>query len=423
MSIDKIRFWCHKVIPLVYDDSLSYYELLCKVVSKVNEIIENYNPDTDAVFNIIKEIMDEWKEDGTLEEIINETIFDELDDRIEALETDDTSMKQDLNGIINPMWKGKRIVFFGDSWVVGSVTANHTTDGFAYRIANIFDMNISNYGVGGAGFCRTNNTVDTQISTASSELTAKQKSDTKCVVLFGGINDWRHRTTDGTGPTEFASAIISAVQRCQSIFPNAVIVVGIINTASKILTHTQINWIYTARYRLQALNSYRIMILDNICNVISGNSSWFASDSDPDEGGLHPNEAGHARLAGYIANCMIGGNPNIMRYCGTPELEDGVSCDYPFHLFRNNFNIEFDCAHWTFSTPITELTRIGVFDRNYAPKSQTSVIFTSGNRLVGALLITYSGSVYLSPNDGESISGGWSSAGMYMYGKNNADRF
>lgn len=41
-KIDKVKFWCYKVLPLVYDDSLSYYELLCKVVSKLNELIEKY---------------------------------------------------------------------------------------------------------------------------------------------------------------------------------------------------------------------------------------------------------------------------------------------------------------------------------------------------------------------------------------------
>lgn len=34
------RFWCQKVLPLVYDDSLSYYEVLCKVVDYINNLIE-----------------------------------------------------------------------------------------------------------------------------------------------------------------------------------------------------------------------------------------------------------------------------------------------------------------------------------------------------------------------------------------------
>lgn len=32
-------FWCQKVLPLVYDESLSYYEVLCKVKDKLNELI------------------------------------------------------------------------------------------------------------------------------------------------------------------------------------------------------------------------------------------------------------------------------------------------------------------------------------------------------------------------------------------------
>lgn len=38
--IDRMRYWCYKVIPLVYDDSLSYYEQMCKVVDYLNNLIE-----------------------------------------------------------------------------------------------------------------------------------------------------------------------------------------------------------------------------------------------------------------------------------------------------------------------------------------------------------------------------------------------
>lgn len=39
-DIEKFKFWSHKVLPLVYDDSLSYYEFLCKVLKKLNEVID-----------------------------------------------------------------------------------------------------------------------------------------------------------------------------------------------------------------------------------------------------------------------------------------------------------------------------------------------------------------------------------------------
>lgn len=38
-NLKHFRFWCYKVLPLVYDDSLSYYEILCKVVKYINDLI------------------------------------------------------------------------------------------------------------------------------------------------------------------------------------------------------------------------------------------------------------------------------------------------------------------------------------------------------------------------------------------------
>ena len=33
----RLRFWCQKVLPLVYDESISYYELLCKIMKHLSE--------------------------------------------------------------------------------------------------------------------------------------------------------------------------------------------------------------------------------------------------------------------------------------------------------------------------------------------------------------------------------------------------
>lgn len=42
-DLTTFKFWCYKVLPLVYDDSLSYYEVLNKLTEKLNEVIENYS--------------------------------------------------------------------------------------------------------------------------------------------------------------------------------------------------------------------------------------------------------------------------------------------------------------------------------------------------------------------------------------------
>lgn len=41
-TLKHFKFWCYKVLPLVYDNSLSYYEVLCKVVDYINHLIEDH---------------------------------------------------------------------------------------------------------------------------------------------------------------------------------------------------------------------------------------------------------------------------------------------------------------------------------------------------------------------------------------------
>lgn len=48
-DLKSFRMWCQKVLPLVYDDSLSYYEVLCKVVTYLNNVIEGTNGVIDDV--------------------------------------------------------------------------------------------------------------------------------------------------------------------------------------------------------------------------------------------------------------------------------------------------------------------------------------------------------------------------------------
>ena len=55
-KLSKFRFWCQKVLPLVYDDSLSYYELLCKVIDYLNKMVEDENVLIDDVTQLKSEM-------------------------------------------------------------------------------------------------------------------------------------------------------------------------------------------------------------------------------------------------------------------------------------------------------------------------------------------------------------------------------
>ena len=56
-KVAPLKFWTHKILPLVYEESLSYYEVLCKVAQKLNETIESVNLSTEEVTHI-REIVD-----------------------------------------------------------------------------------------------------------------------------------------------------------------------------------------------------------------------------------------------------------------------------------------------------------------------------------------------------------------------------
>lgn len=54
-TLRHFRFWCQSVLPLVYDDSLSYYEVLCRVVKYINELIDSDK----EIINDIDELKDD----------------------------------------------------------------------------------------------------------------------------------------------------------------------------------------------------------------------------------------------------------------------------------------------------------------------------------------------------------------------------
>lgn len=69
----EFRFWCQKVLPLVFDQSLSYYEVLCKIAQKLNELIAENNRQQEMI-DKIPEIQSE---------------LDEINQEIEAIKNGD----------------------------------------------------------------------------------------------------------------------------------------------------------------------------------------------------------------------------------------------------------------------------------------------------------------------------------------------
>lgn len=86
IEMNPFRFWCQKVLPLAYDDALSYYEVLCKLSEYLNEMLSNVEGLKDDVDNLRKafEALQEWVnnyfENLDIKGDIKETIIEMVND-------------------------------------------------------------------------------------------------------------------------------------------------------------------------------------------------------------------------------------------------------------------------------------------------------------------------------------------------------
>jgi hypothetical protein len=75
-QIEELEYWVQRVLPAVYDESLSFYELLNKVVAKLNEVIAQSNEYfAEDITTVVENILTEWDSNGTLDSIINDVLF------------------------------------------------------------------------------------------------------------------------------------------------------------------------------------------------------------------------------------------------------------------------------------------------------------------------------------------------------------
>ena len=99
-ELKPFRFWCQKALPLVYDDSLSYYELLCKVVDYLNNMMTDLTTATGSISEFAQQFV-------TNQQFLND-MAEALGDNTEALQTyinermeDFTTAYEELQDYVN----------------------------------------------------------------------------------------------------------------------------------------------------------------------------------------------------------------------------------------------------------------------------------------------------------------------------------
>lgn len=160
------KFYCQKVIPLAFDESMSYYEVLCALTDYIkNTLLPAVNENADAVAELqnlyielkqyvddyfsdlnvqtqINNKLDQMAEDGTLAEIINEEIFTELNNQVvqntsdiqtlekyklyvdvnaEGIENDGTNCTAKLQNLINTYPNGTTFFFKNGTYLFKNI--------------------------------------------------------------------------------------------------------------------------------------------------------------------------------------------------------------------------------------------------------------------------------------------------------------
>ena len=118
-NMKPFRFWCQKALPLVYDDSLSYYEVLCKVVKQMNDFLTDLQTATGAIdefaqqFVINQQFLNDMADQlgqnvQDLEEYINDrledymTAYTQLQDYVNNY-FDNLDVQQEINNKLDEM--------------------------------------------------------------------------------------------------------------------------------------------------------------------------------------------------------------------------------------------------------------------------------------------------------------------------------
>lgn len=138
-----------------------------------------------------------------------------ISNEVTARQNADTSLSSRITTLEN-----KNLVLFGDSW---TDRAQGFPDWIPYVTNELKYTGVFNYAAGSAGWI-TGTTIAQQISNAGSDMTSKEKLETKDVIVFALVNDLRNVNTGNdyvTARNSIRSAMVSCYASLKEMFPNA----------------------------------------------------------------------------------------------------------------------------------------------------------------------------------------------------------
>ena len=320
-------------------DALTDWQLYCKLGKEINKIIDSQNVVgtemekfsqafielQNYVDNYFKNLdvqdeinnkLNEMAQDGTLENIINEKIFSNINNQIQNNTNDINNLSQNISALNNQIQNNTRdinnlsqnisangTILIGDSYSLDRRPDVDIT-GWAIPLKNLMGLDDTNCFISqdnGGGF-----TVNGSFGTfenAISRLVIEDKSKIKNIIVAGGLNDIKAENKE-----TIKTAIQSFMNYCKTNFPNATVYIGMIGwniddlytSDNQFIRYQVINKVLPA---YQEASQYGAIYLNGVENVMHDYNEYYD--------GAHPNQTMCNRLAYYIYQAFKNGYASV----------------------------------------------------------------------------------------------------------------
>ena len=333
MTIEKLKIYVQKVLPLVYDDSLSYYELLCKIVSKLNEIIPIVNVTQETIISTVTDILNEMIKSGQLAELIDK-LSNDLSGKIDSL----SGQLNDTNNTVSKLSKlmDKKPIIFIDSY--GEFIPSELYTGLGWSL---------NWKAGANFNANDDNTFYNWIVPILNSLDLTNYSH---IMFLGGFND-RDASQESImqGIATTVNTIKTVYSTKQVDFNKVTICVGHVGWSST-LDSTMRDKILTASLpAYHKCNSYGCCYMTNIEYVLH-DYSIFREDN------VHPNNTGGTEIFKQIIQFLYSGCCDVWKDYKVVPIVGGnnVSTTYNVSYRLHNDKVEIWLPYDTiqFTTPV-----------------------------------------------------------------------
>lgn len=331
-ELKPFRFWCQHVLPLVYDDSLSYYELLNKVVNYLNEmadkisLIDPFVGEITKEMEELKEYVDNWIESAHLDEEIDAYIdakfasqefttrltqivsaevtsqTAELASTVANHTADLNKIKPQLSAVAKNMFNYGKALFIGDSWGA-AWNAPEGTANTSFEDIIAQDLGISNYyrkDEGGAGFAYGNgHWYGKLLSDFVAEHPTEPNNITN-IFIIGGQNDLNDNTDYVYSNTQYECKWVA--NYINEHFPNAKVWVGMVARTSGWNTDASYGNINrTTNYYIEACRHYNWNYITK-SELMVHNYNMIAPND-----GKHLTHSAYITLGHYLAESIKNG--------------------------------------------------------------------------------------------------------------------